>query len=295
MKLEMYLQNIIFNDFSPNDKTKKLIRQYIPDVKIEESIDKIIIEPTKDFLIKIQEGKPIFNISNEEAIYSTQKIISEDIMAITSKISEYLWSKKGIYSIHSSAVRIDDKTILIPGRSGAGKTTFMMELIKRRPDTKIISGDRTLIDNEMIVAGTKILNFNAASLAEEFPYFSEILRNYKFENRVTFSPEQSPFNYHFEPTGIDAIVYPQKHSGNFMGIELNGTPKLTRFVNQGYYFLEEFPRLLVSNLMPLTTPVAYKERQKILHKMKQLTDSTPSYATSGKLSDIVDFVEREIL
>ena len=291
MKLEMHKQALVLPDIVLTQKLERLLKQYIPGVKITQTTS----GKENHYEIVIKEGSPSFNINNDRAIYTTPKISEEDIMALSSRITEYLWSKKGIYSVHSSAININDKTILMPGRPGAGKTTLMLALVKRFPEAKIISGDRTLIDNKIIVEGTKTLNFIASSLEEEFPYYSNLLKEYKKKNRVTFPAEKSPFTYHFEPTDISAIIYPQKHPGKFIGKEIQGVSNLIRFSNQAYYFLDEFPRLLIGALIPITTPLHDEEKQKTLYEMKRLTDTTPSYFTSGTLTDIVNFVESEIL
>ena len=294
--LNMHKQNIDLQLYNPKDDgaTKKLLKQYIPDVKFD---DLFPLKSTYDmtFPITIEKGEPFYQTNPLGVRYRTPEIVRGDVMALVSRHAEYLWANKGIYSVHSSSVNIDGKTILIPGRSGAGKTTLMMELIKKFPQTKIISGDRTLIDNEEIVGGTKLLNFIASSLKEEFPYMADVLDTYTVRDRIRLAPENSPFDYQQEPAITDAIVYPQKHSGKFIVQELEGIPKFTRFVNQGYHFLDEFPRLLLGIMEPLSTPVTNEDRKRVLDEMRNLTDKTPSYALAGKLTEMVDFIRREVL
>ena len=296
MMLNMHKQNIDLQFYNPKDEgvTKMLLKQYIPDVKFD---DIFSLESTHDttFPITIEKGKPFYQTSLQGVKYRTPEIIKGDVMALVSRHAEYLWVNKGIYSVHSSSVNIDGKTILIPGRSGAGKTTLMMEIIKNFPQTRIISGDRTLIDNEEIVGGTKFLNFIASSLKEEFPYMADVLDTYTVRDRIRLAPENSPFDYQQEPAITDAIVYPQKHSGKFIVQELEGIPKFTRFVNQGYHFLDEFPRLLLGIMEPLSTPVTNEDRKRVLDEMRNLTDKTPSYALAGKLTEMVDFIRKEVL
>jgi hypothetical protein len=292
MMLKMYKQVIDLQIKDPQDDgaTKRLLKQYIPDVRFDDSVSQ-----NSAFVIVIEEGEPFYQTSPKGVVYRTPEINRGDVMAVVSRHAEYLWANKGVYSVHSSSINIDGKTILIPGRSGAGKTTLMMNLVKNFPQAKLISGDRTLVDGREIVGGTKLLNFIASSLREEFPDLIKILDTYTVGDRIRLDQEHSPFSYQQEPTNINAIVYPQKHPGKFTDQELKGIPRLTRLVYQGHHFLDEFPRLLLGIMEPLSTPVTQEDRKRVLAKIKDLTDNTPSYVIAGNLVDMVDFIEREIL
>ena len=59
--------------------------------------------------------------------------------------------------------------------------------------------------------------------------------------------------------------------------------------------MDEFPRLLLGIMEPLSTPVTNEDRKRVLDEMRNLTDKTPSYALAGKLTEMVDFIRREVL
>lgn len=126
-------------------------------------------------------------------------------------VFEYLYSI-GYFTIHAAAFSYKDKTYLICGEKGQGKTTLLLSLYAANNDVSIISNDRVLVRKES--SGYSVISADTAIRATEDsvnlvearfntnlqPYFSSLqgkdklyssLR--KFNRKIDFSTKLSGF------------------------------------------------------------------------------------------------------
>ncbi len=274
------------------DLDKLLIQQYIPSLNISDSAERV------NYSIKIMDGNSSFDFDRERAIYTTPDINNKDVMALLSRYFEHLFFREGKYSVHSSAFCHNNKATIIAGRSGAGKTTLLLKLLEEDSGLEVMSGDRTLIDGDSVLDGTKIINVKGSSLSYEFPEIGKrigIEEDTEAQKQFKFTEEDSPFCYRSERATIKNIIYPFKTNGKLEVKKLDYPSKLTRFVNQAFHFLDEFPRVLLGGQMVFSTPITEDERNLVLRQMNTLVSTLDSYAISGSLDDMQKWIAETLL
>lgn len=105
--------------------------------------------------------------------------------------------EKSFFTMHSSALTINGKGILLLGQSGAGKTSLMIDLCKKYPST-VVSNDLTVVKHNtdsqklLLVDGTKEIRLRLASVDKNFPalrhLFPENIAS-AWESKVVVSTE----------------------------------------------------------------------------------------------------------
>ena len=109
--------------------------------------------------------------------------------------------EKSFFTIHSSALTINSKGILLLGQSGAGKTSLMLDLCKKYPST-VVSNDLTVVKHDtgsrrlVLVDGTKEIRLRLASVDRNFPTLRPLFpKNIAsaWESKVVVSPEDIGF------------------------------------------------------------------------------------------------------
>jgi len=274
------------------DLDKLLMQQYIPSLNISGSAE------TVDYSIQVRAGNPLFDFDRERAIYTTPDINNKDVMALLSRYFEYLFFRDGNFSVHSSAFCQDGNATVIAGRSGAGKTTLLLKMLECNPNLEVISGDRTLINGDYALGGTRAINVKGSSLWYEFPELGRrmgVEGDAEAQKQFQFTEDDSPFEYHVDPVQIKHVIYPFKTNGKLEVKKLTYPGTLTRFVNQAFHFLDEFPRILIGGQMVLSTPITENERNFALKQMQTLVSRVDSYAVSGNLDDMQKWIEENLL
>lgn len=121
--------------------------------------------------------------------------------------------ENSLFTLHSSALKIGDKGILLLGHSGAGKTTVMLDLC-RKYNGQIVSNDLTIIGNESVsgrlelINGTKDLRLRLSSVSKNFPDLVNLFQGTNrsaWENKIAVNPEQIGLISCSEPNNLDAI------------------------------------------------------------------------------------------
>lgn len=237
--------------------------QYIPDARI------INHSEVYHFTLRFTKDKPKLVTKPDEIIISSEEENPKDIVTASSRILEHLLFLNGQYSVHSSAFSINDSVgILLPGQARTGKTMTMIDMCKNGC-YKVISSDRTVIENDSMIAGTKVIN----------------------TSDKIYSANQS-LQVQMLPATLVEIIYPLISNVDATIKELNPTEAFTRLVNQSFYFLEEFPRVIfaTTQLFPNITPEVYKNN--MLLKMKKLSETVPSISIAGRSEDIKDYITK---
>lgn len=274
------------------DLDKLVMQQYIPSLTISDSAEIV------DYSIQVRAGNPQFDFDKERAIYTTPDMNNKDVMALLSRYFEYLFFREGKFSVHSSAFCQDGNATIIAGRSGAGKTTLLLKMLECDPDLEVISGDRTLINSDYALGGTRVINVKGSSLLYEFPELGrrmDLKEDIEAQEQFQFTEDDSPFDYHSGPSPIKHIVYPFKTNGKLEVKKLTYPGTLTRFVNQAFHFLDEFPRILLGGQMVLSTPITENEKNLALKQMQTFVSRVDSYAVSGNLDDMQKWIAENLL
>ena len=151
-----------------------------------------------------REGKEIFfeeNTDQDEA--EAREFVMGNTMAL-------LFFERDMNVIHGSAVRFNDRTIIISGDSGAGKSTTASKLIKE--GGKLISDDQSIVfikdDKAMLLPG-----YPAQKLCEDASERNE----FNVDNLIKVDNTKNKFaiprmeQFYGEVSKLDAIYFLSKH------------------------------------------------------------------------------------
>ena len=112
-------------------------------------------------------------------------------------LSEGERQTKRIFSMHSAAVALDGRGVLLIGEKGAGKTTTMMDL-SRRYNAELLANDLSVVahpldDLVQIIEGSKRVRLRLGSVKTHFPELTDFfpdLGGSPWETKVLIPPEQ---------------------------------------------------------------------------------------------------------
>lgn len=121
--------------------------------------------------------------------------------------------QKSLFTLHSSALTVDKKGILLLGHSGAGKTSVMIDLCKKY-NGEVASNDLTIVgydgsSSQMnIIDGTKEIRLRLSSVEKNFPELREMFpakEESAWESKIVVTPEQIGLRSLSEPILLHAI------------------------------------------------------------------------------------------
>lgn len=146
-------------DINIHNKDLLLLNAYLPGVKIISKIPKSI-----DLKIKFVRSKRKNIIRKRKVITIHEdwdKNLPLDFYHFLYSLVRIKWMKKNIFPVHSACFKIK-KNILLIGHSGAGKTSTLLETVKKY-NAQIFSGNKTLIKFKRngipeAVAGSKTIS-----------------------------------------------------------------------------------------------------------------------------------------
>ena len=102
------------------------------------------------------------------------------------------------FTMHSSALSLDNKGVLLLGHSGSGKTSIMLDLC-RRFNGEVISNDLTVVSHDKpsnrmaLVDGTKEIRLRLTSVSRNFPDLAHLFPDEQispWENKIVTTPEE---------------------------------------------------------------------------------------------------------
>jgi hypothetical protein len=105
--------------------------------------------------------------------------------------------KESMFTMHSSALTIEDAGVLLLGHSGSGKTSVLLGL-NARYDCEIISNDLTIVEHNLqtekmtLIDGTKEVRLRLASVRTNFPELISLFPQGDqppWETKVAVTPE----------------------------------------------------------------------------------------------------------
>ena len=105
---------------------------------------------------------------------------------------------KSSFTIHSSALSLDNKGVLLLGHSGSGKTSLVLDLC-RRFDGAVISNDLTIVNHDKfadrmtMVDGTKEIRLRLTTVSRNFPDLEHLFPDEQispWENKIVTTPEE---------------------------------------------------------------------------------------------------------
>lgn len=239
-----------------------------------------------DYRIKYVRGDAFLGFGRDEVICRSRDLFRKDVMALLSRSLEYLFFKDRIYSVHSTSVYKGGHMVLFPGRSGSGKTNLQMKIAENNDDISLFSCDRTVIEGKTAISGTKVLNINNNSLERYFSNIKEKVVTLPGDTKSTLGEEVLEYRFYQGTAEIGAIVHPFVTDSRLEANELKADRKLRKMANNSFYFIDEFPRLMLGPRKVIQTPVELKQKDDVLERIYDLVSSVPNYEVSGRLEDV---------
>ena len=256
----IYTGNFLVSVSSPLEFRvyEDLIRQYLPVGVGSGFID--------SYVVSVREGSFAFFNDGCGAFYRSDVVLKEDVMALVSRHAEYLFQRNGCYSVHSGGVVVGGEALLLAGRVGVGKTSLTLELAKS--GYGVLSTDRVLIKRNEVISGSHYVN-------------SQLDRGSVFGD---------DFYYVNDEVRVGLLVYPFLRDASLQWRKLAYPENITRFANQIFYFLDEFPRLLVGSEVPFVTPSSVYDRGVVFDYAKDLVKNLDCYVVSGRKEEVAKWI-----
>ncbi|MCR4902021.1 MAG: hypothetical protein K6A23_04120 [Butyrivibrio sp.] len=158
-----------------------------------------------------------------------------------------LFYEKDMNVIHGAAVRIGDKTIIVSGDSGAGKSTVTSKLI--REGARLITDDQSVIyvkDNvPMLLPGYPAQKLCVDAADRNDLNIDNLVKVDDQKNKYAVSRKE---NFYSEVSKVDAVIFLQKHKEGeeVIAKKIGGAEKVNMFTR--YLFL--FPFFQTAVMLP---------------------------------------------
>jgi len=209
-----------------------------------------------------------------------------DAAALLSRFLERELNRRKRYSFHGSCVVDQDKAFLLLGPEGVGKTTAAAACCLRKPTIRILSSDRTVVEDNLAIAGTTTLTFRKGSLVHELPQLvgGTISGDDLWDNKVSVDFSSALCSTACRLAGFFFI----RTSGMWSPMRLlTGPEKLVKLYDQLTYFAQAFPSISVGQRQPVPIFFSYETEGARIEYATELVRSIPAYVVSGSLDQVV--------
>jgi len=176
--------------------------------KVENSASLILIESdTKSLRFDEETTSAILRGSKDDFIDG------QAILWTSYWLMEAQRQEKSLFTLHSSALTIDGRGVLLLGHSGAGKTSVMLDLC-RKYNGQVVSNDLTIVSHNSasgdinLINGTKDLRLRLSTVLRNFPDLADLFHGTNgsaWEDKISVNPEQLGLVSALEPNKLDAI------------------------------------------------------------------------------------------
>ncbi|MCW6161011.1 MAG: hypothetical protein LVQ97_02395 [Candidatus Micrarchaeales archaeon] len=231
-----------------------------------------------------------------------------DAVLITSRLIEMKLNKKGIFSIHGSAVSYGDECVLIIGPSGAGKTTTAVYTCMLDKELAYAAGNRIFVDSKdmRVIGGVKKSSLRLGSIRNEFNEFQNLQTKESIKsgnldtdsavqvNRISVWPSQLGICESGYPLRVKAVIILRKMDSNLCVLEKKGKTdsELLAFYTALSEYSERMPAILMSALIPYPDEVSYTLKKKRLYFSNQFLASKPVIYIEGRLPEIARSIKQ---
>ncbi|HOW29803.1 MAG TPA: NUDIX hydrolase [archaeon] len=253
------------------NKERLLLDAYVPGIKIISNIKNY------DLIIKHKESntqKLIVNPGNIEIYGDWKGKISLDLYHLIYGVSRKHYLENNLYSVHSACAGINKNLKLIVGHTGCGKTTVLLELIKKK--YKMVSGNKTIvsIDNDKMcaISGTKTIT----------TLISTNLNNaIKYADRTAFQLKKNQYLNSGEVKSIFVI-----NINNYNHIEKLSKPSALYRIYP--YFLDTVNADTIYGETLIDGTVTNKIKETLVKKLKKALTKINVYLISGSIEYITN-------
>lgn len=236
------------------------------------------------FALSYDENKKTVYYQNE-----VEKGLEWDVLYLVRQTLDRQLNEKGYITLHASALKNRDSSILVFGCAGSGKTSIVLEGANR--GYAFIGNEFIVISPDLkAVAGTKIINYREEMAQRFFPELQG--RGFSPARGVRVLKLEELYGTRVEtgPSGIALLINP-KISSEFVCYPLNkNTTKNELFGESsvyvsGFFPLDEMGKPCTINL---DNSHCRKQRYDLVGKM---VDTIPGYRIEGKAGEILSKIE----
>lgn len=252
---------------------------------LSESLSEGILSAMNRERVWFKNDSGIYFISkgNEIIIEPAKEDYSEEELAsfVLGWGISFVFQQRGIPAIHSTALDVNGKAVLISGGSGAGKSTTALELIRR--GYKYLTDDISMVDinNDMLVNPgfpiQKVCRDVAGSVeSERLTYIDERKDKFAYYNTEEFCNE---------PRKLSTLFIIEKYDGESVTVEEpKGLDKWNRVANSLF---------LLDAYRCLEFPLEEKQRcLQIAGKISVIVIKRP--AGKDTLTEVCDLIESKV-
>lgn len=201
---------------------------------------------------------------------------------VIASFSKELMKQKGMVS-HAACVKINGKVILLPGHSGAGKSSVSYACLER--DIPVFASELCYIKNGKIIAGNLHASIDDEALKRfgiKKPENTEVKAN-----RVLSEITELEV-----PEEIDLIIFPNVRLGGIYAREISG--RRARMILYENIFGQLPSGQLINHVkIPISPLPSAEELEAISEQLIQLT-SDKSYIIEGHPAKVVDWLQKNI-
>jgi hypothetical protein len=300
MNLETRYLNVL--DYSVEISSGKRILDLIenvagvilPDVKIQDSekfnLGSIMVRSSNENRFK-KSNKNRFII---EGNYDEKQLAMDSIM-LSSRLLESALIEDGFYSFHSSAVSDGECVIILGGSSSSGKTTTALNVCLNLPKIlKFYSGDRTVLHESNVMAGTKKIHVRGGSVVYEIPKLQKYIQFEETESPWDTTKLIEPRTIEIEPDigerEIKCVVYPRRGSHKLKIGRVRDDRAVLRLHDDICHFSDIYPNMILGQREPIDIEIPRKSRKKRIEYILSLSKEIPILTVSGNLNDITKSV-----
>lgn len=209
-------------------------------------------------------------------------------------------NKRGMYSLHASAISYKGKSIVFIGPPGAGKTTTALSCALSDREVGLISDDRVVIDGNSIVGSTRSLNVRNGSISSELDRFrvtpsklKDAAANKLGDSRAGIEPHQLGLTVsHTFPMSLDTIIHvkkiPVKFSATIEGVAK--THHFLRLYEALSFYNDEAPAIVLANKLPYPELFDMELKNRRIEFAGELLETKRVMYAEGELADIVKYI-----
>jgi len=163
-----------------------------------------------------EESELIFDYENK-TLYALGKLEDykdgQALAYLSFWLTEAQRQAESIYTLHSSALTVKEKGVLMIGHSGAGKTSIMLDLCQKY-DCEVISNDLTFVKHNPVsrdlylIEGTKEIRLRLASIEANFPQLKYLFSGQprsSWETKTIVMPNDIGLKTADSPRKLDSI------------------------------------------------------------------------------------------
>jgi len=269
---KFYVNVISSNKLNFGNKEKLLLEAYIPGIKIISKVKNpnLIINYKKSTIPKL-----IIHSKNIEIHGNWGNSIHLDLYHLIYGISRKHYLENNLYSVHSACVGFNKNLNLIVGHTGCGKTTVLLELIKKK--YKMVSGNKTIvsIDNNKMcaISGTRTITTLIKS--------TNLNNAIEYADRTAFQLSKDKYLQSGEIKSIFVI-----NINNYNHIEKLSKPSALYRIYP--YFLDTVNADIIYESQVLDGTITIDLKNKLVVKLKKALTKTNVYLISGSIEYITN-------